>query len=192
MSDTQLQSDNGRRSFDLSGIDELVKRGNTVISGEGRAITDLALLALENGVTATFYLKDNLFSEVMRRWYAKSGQAKATNLQPISKDEAERIKKDFDIEITDGFASKVHCPRCESEYGTYQFIQQGIAEHGEEAIKATFSLKEASILQSNPRQRVICQSCKFDITIIVIIYSYLYRDWNHSYGCGGDIVIVAF
>lgn len=191
MSNSVTKSDS-QHPFDLGGIDALVKRGKAVISGENSAIIELALKALDEGITATFYLKDNLFTEIMRRWYAKSERGKVANLHPISKEEAARIKEDFDIEITDGFASKVTCPRCESVYSTYQFIQQGIKEHGEEAVRATFSLKEASVLQSHPRQRIICQSCNFDITIIVIIYSYLYRDWNHSYGCGGDITIVVF
>jgi hypothetical protein len=178
--------------FDLGGVDALVRQGRTVISGENSAIIKLALKALEEGITATFYLKDALFTEVMRRWYATSERAKVADLHPISAEEAARIKADFDIEITDGFSSKVTCPRCESVYGTYEFIQQGIKEHGERAVRATFSLKDASVLQSHPRQRIICQRCNFDITIIVIIYSYLYRDWNHSYGCGGDIVVVGF
>lgn len=191
MSRDMPQSDR-RQPFDLGGIDALVERGKTVVSGENSAIIDLALNALDEGITATFYLKDTLFTEIMRRWYAKSDRAKAANLHPISTEESARIKADFGIEITDGFASRVTCPRCESVYGTYQFIQQGMKEHGEEAVRATFSLKNASVLQSHPRQRIVCQSCNFDITIIVIIYSYLYRDWNHSYGCGGDIVVVAF
>jgi hypothetical protein len=186
VSNSAPQSD-ARHPFDLGGVDALVQQGKTVISGENSAIIQLALTALEEGITATFYLKDALFTEVLRRWYRNSERAKVADLHPISVEEAARVKADFNIEITDGFASRVTCPRCESVYSTYQFIQQGIKEHGEEAVKATFSLKDASVLQSHPRQRIICQSCNMELTII-IIYSYLYRDWNHSYGCGGEIV----
>jgi hypothetical protein len=187
MSDSSPKSEK-RHPFDLKGVDALVQQGRTVISGEDSAIIELALKALEEGITATFYLKDSLFTEIMRRRYLTADRTKVGDLHLISAEEAARIKEDFNIEITDGFSSRVTCPRCESVYSTYQFIQQGISEHGEDAVKATFSLKDASVLQSHPRQRIICQSCKLDLTIIVIIYSYLYRDWNHSYGCGGTIV----
>ena len=187
MSNSEQKSDI-RHPFDLRGVDALVQQGKTVISGEDSAIIELALKALEGGITATFYLKDALFTEILRRRYLTSERAKVADLHLISKEEATRIKADFNIEITDGFSSRVTCPRCESVYSTYQFIQQGIKEHGEEPVRATFSLKDASVLQSHPRQRIICQSCKMDLTIIVIIYSYLYRDWNHSYACGGTIV----
>lgn len=187
MADSVPRSDK-RHPFDLRGVDALVQQGKTVISGEDSAIIALAMKALEEGITATFYLKNSLFTEVLRRWYLTAEHGKAGDLHLISAEEAVRINEDFHIEITDGFSSRVTCPRCESVYSTYQFIQQGIKEHGEEPVRATFSLKEASVLQSHPRQRIICQSCNLDLTIIVIIYSYLYRDWNHSYGCGGKIV----
>jgi hypothetical protein len=185
---TPPQSD-ARHPFDLGGVDALVQQGKAVISGDNTSIIDLALLALKEGITATFYLKDAQFTEVLRRWYGTAQRVKSSDLHPISAEEGARIKADFNIEITDGFSSRVTCPRCESVYSTYQFIQQGMKEHGEEAIRATFSLKNASILQSHPRQRIICQTCSMELTIIVIIYSYLYRDWNHSYGCGGEVVV---
>jgi hypothetical protein len=135
-----------RHPFDLGGIDALVEQGKTVVSAGDSALIELALKALEEGITATFYFKDSIFTEVIRRWYVTSERARVADLHPISAEEAARIKADFKIEF-EGFSSRATCPRCRSVYSTYEFIQQGIKEHGEEAVRATFSLKHASVLQ---------------------------------------------
>lgn len=175
---------NSGSPVDLGTIETLVKQGKTVISAEDSAIVELALKAIEIGITATFYLKQAQFSEIIRRNWTPE-RLNTTNFQPLSLEEIARIKADFNIEL-DGYSSRETCPRCGSVYGTYEFIQQGIKEHGEEAVRAVFSLKNASVLQVRPRQNIICQSCNLDMLYVVIVigpHSYLYRDWNHSYGC---------
>lgn len=169
-------------AVDFGAIETLVKQGKTVISAEDSATIELALRAAEEGKTATFYLKDDLFAEIIKRWYRTSEGAK---LQPLSSGEVARIRSDFNIEL-DGYSSKETCPRCGSAYGTYEFIQQGIKEHGEEVVRAVFSLKSVSVLQIHPRQNIICQTCGLDLALAIIVqgpHSYLYRSWNHSYGC---------
>lgn len=173
-------------AINFEAIETLVKQSKTVISAEDSAIIELALRAAEEGKTATFYLKDDLFTEIIKRRYRTHGCAKTVDLQPLSPDEIARIKADFDVEL-DGYSSKEICPRCGSVYGTYEFIQQGIKEHGKEVVKAVFSLKSASVLQIHPRQNIICQSCGLDLAIFFARvhdpHSYLYRSQNHSYGC---------
>lgn len=198
--------------INLGAIEALVKQGKAVISAEDSAVIELALKLIEEGKTATFYLKDVLFTEIIRRRNSTpDGAAASANLQPLSAEEAARIKADFSIEI-DGGSSKETCPRCRSVYGTYEFIQQGIKEHGEEAVRAVFSLKGVSVLQIHPRQDILCQTCGLELTMFsarhsvagdgpslggvapapalrqtlpfkIGPHSYLYRDWNHSYGC---------
>lgn len=174
-------------AFDFGAIETLVKQGKTVVSAEDSAIIELAMEAIEEGKTATFYLKDVLFTEIVQRRYRTSENARSVHLEPLSSEEAARIKADFDLEL-DGCSSKETCPRCRSVYGTYEFIQQGIKEHGKEAVRAVFSLKGVSVLQIHPRQNIVCQTCGFAFAAVVLQHeigphSYLYRDWNHSYGC---------
>jgi hypothetical protein len=111
----------GGASLSLEAIDALVAQGKTVFSAEDSAVIELALKAIEDGKTATFYLKDVLFAEIIRRRNHTSDVA----LEPLSLEEVARIKADFYVEC-DGYSSKETCPRCKSVYGAYEFIQQGI------------------------------------------------------------------
>jgi hypothetical protein len=109
--------------------------------------------AIEEGKTATFYLKDSIFAEIIKRRYRTSEHAAAVNLQPLSSEEATRIKTDFNIDL-DGSSSKETCPRCGSVYGTYEFIQQGIKEHGEVLARRCLCSPDSSQAKrflSNPR-----------------------------------------
>jgi hypothetical protein len=181
-------------AVDFGAIETLVKQGKTVVSAEDSAVIELVMKTIEEGKTATFYLKDVLFTEIIRKRYSTPERATAVNFQPLSSEEAARIKADFNIEL-DGYSSKETCPRCGSVYGTYEFIQQGIKEHGEEAVRAVFSLEGVSVLQVHPRQNIFCQKCGLDLGValpaarlpvkIVVIgpHSYLYRSANHGYAC---------
>ncbi|MEO5980126.1 MAG: hypothetical protein ABIS36_24340 [Chryseolinea sp.] len=176
-------------SVDFESIETLLNQGKTVISAEDSAIIELALKITEEGKTATFYLKDTLFTEVIRRRVATSDGAAATgDLEPLSSEEAARIKADFEIEL-DGASTKEICPRCKSIYGTYEFIQQGVKEHGKDAVKAVFSLKGVSVLQIHPRQNTTCQTCGFvfafahRLNVKMGPHGYVYRSHNHGYGC---------
>lgn len=181
-----------KHAVDFGAIQSMVKQGKTVISAEDSAVIDLALEAIEKHKTATFYLKDALFLEIIKRRSEQiAGSPAAPYLEPLSKEEAAKIKADFKIEM-DGASSKETCPRCETVYGTYEFIQQGIKEHGEEAVRAVFSLEGVSVLQIHPRQNNTCQNCGFPFAFAyrraplatkIGPHSYVYRDWNHGYGC---------
>jgi hypothetical protein len=90
----------------------------------------------------------------------------------------------------DGYANSLKCPRCGALYSTYEFIQQGIKQHGEELVRSTFSFK-GGVFQNNPNQVPVCQNC--DLIIIGVgEYHYLYRDpqGRPEYACGAVVVIV--
>jgi len=149
--------------IDLGAMETLAKQGKTVISAEDSAIVELAMKTFEEGRTATFYLKPIVCTEILNRYWTPE-RAKSVGLQPISTEQADRIKSDFNIEI-DGYANSVNCPRCGDVYSTYEFIQQGIKEHGEEAVRAVFSLKEVGIIRVHPAQNPICARCGLHIVI---------------------------
>jgi hypothetical protein len=67
----------------------------------------------------------------IRRWYWTPERAKIVGFKPISAEQAAKVKSDFNIEV-DGYATSSDCPRCGHVYSTYEFIRQGIEEHGEE------------------------------------------------------------
>jgi hypothetical protein len=184
----------------FGAIETLVHQGKTVVSSEDSAIIEWAIKAITEGRTATLYLKPTVF-EAIRRWYWTPKRAEIVGLKPISAEQAARIKSDLNI-VVDGYANSLDCPRCGHAYSTYEFIQQGFEEHGEEVVRAAFSLKRAAILQINPVQNTICRSCCLHILPWIArgtelnfpygTYDYDYKcALNNAYACCRTDVIVA-
>ena len=180
----------------FSVIETLVHHGKTVVSSEDFAIIEWAKKTIVEGRTATLYLKSTVF-EAIRRWYWTPERAEIAGLKPISAEQAAKVKSDFNIEV-DGNANSLDCPRCGHVYCTYEFIQQGIEEHGEEVVRATFSLKRAAILQINPVQNTICRNCRLHILLTGVaggggIYgSYDYDYWcveRNAYACCKAVIV---
>jgi len=150
----------------LGIIQDLVKQGKSVITADDSTTIDMVLNAIAERKTATFYLKPLVFSEIWKRHWTLERASKAS-LKAIDTAEAARIKSDFKIEL-DGWSSVETCPRCQASYGTYQFIQQGIKEHGEDAVRAVFSLEDVGILQVHPRQNTRCQGCGLELAMATL------------------------
>jgi hypothetical protein len=147
--------------IDFGVIQTLVHQGKTVVSSEDSALVEWAIKALTGGRTSTLYLKPTVF-EAIRRWYWTPERVKLVGLKPISAEQAEKVQSDFNIEV-DGYANSLDCPRCGHPYSTYEFIQQGIEEHGEEFVRTAFQLRQAAILELNPVQNTICRNCRLHI-----------------------------
>ncbi|MET8538836.1 hypothetical protein ABZV67_46205 [Streptomyces sp. NPDC005065] len=191
-SDVSNQFDRPPLSFDA--IETLVHQGKTVVSSEDSAIVKWAIKAIAEGKTTTLYCKPTVF-EAIRRWYWTPKRAEIVGFKPISAEQAARVKSDFDIEV-DGYANSLDCPRCGHVYSTYEFIQQGIEEHGEEHVRAAFSLKRAAIIQINPAQGAICRNCRLHILFATAgtygTYDYEYRCIeNNAYACCRGSILAA-
>ena len=188
-----METDNSSRaaSPDFGAIETLVHQGKTVVSSEDSAIIEWAIKTITEGRTATLYLKPTVF-EAIRRWYWTPERVEIVGLKPISAEQAAKVKSDFDIEV-DGYANSLDCPRCGHSYSTYEFIQQGIEEHGEEVVRDTFSLRRAAILQINPVQNTICRNCRLHMVSTGrwrIYYTYDY--WcsqGNAYACCSSYVV---
>lgn len=166
---------------DFRAIETLLRQGKAVISSEDSAIVRSALKTIAEGRTATFYMKPGVFDAIRRRYWTPE-LAKAVGLKPISDEQAAKIKADLDVEV-DGYANSLDCPRCGRVYSTYEFIQQGFKEHGEEAVRTVFSLKRVAILQINPVQNPICPDCDLDISLAAPEYGGTYHyDYSLSDG----------
>ncbi|MEV5570720.1 hypothetical protein AB0L06_11760 [Spirillospora sp. NPDC052269] len=152
-------------SSNFDAIEALVHQGKSVVSVEDSAIIEWAIKAIEGGRTATLYLKPTVF-QAIRRWYWTPERVEHVGLQPISAEQIARIKADFGIEV-DGNANSLNCPRCGHCYSTYEFIQQGIEEHGLEVVRDTFSLTRVALLQIHPVQNITCRNCRLSMLIRV-------------------------
>lgn len=170
-----------KAASNLEMIEALVQQGKTVVSSENSAIVRSAIRSIKEGRTETLYLKPNVF-EAIRRWYWTPERQKLVGFKPISPEVSERVKADFKIDV-DGYANSLECPRCGHPYSTYEFIQQGIEEHGEDLVRATFSLKRAAILQINPVQDIICRKCRLHI---LFAPGDVYGSYDYEYRCVED------
>jgi hypothetical protein len=183
-----------RPPLNFGAIETLVHQGKTVVSSEDSAMIEWAIKAIAAGRTATLYCRPTVF-EAIRRWYWTPERAELVGFKPISAEQAARVKSDFNIEL-DGYANSLDCPRCGHVYSTYEFIQQGIEEHGEQHVRAAFSLKRAAIVQINPVQDTICRNCRLHILRaqkgIYGSYDYEYRCVEqNAYACCKAIIVAA-
>jgi hypothetical protein len=183
--------------IDFGVIETLVHRGKTVVSSEDSAVIEWAIKTITGGRTATLYLKPTVF-EAIRRWYWTPERAEIVGLKPISAEQAARVKSDLNIEV-DGYANSLNCPRCGHVYGTYEFIQQGFEEHGEELVRTAFSLRRAAILQINPVQNTTCRNCRLHILGAGLVggrarITYHYDYWcpqGNAYACCTSSIVAA-
>ena len=167
--------------IDFNAIQTLVHQGKAVISSEDSALIEWAIKLITEGRTATLYLKPTVF-EAIRRWYWTPERIKLVGLKPISVEKAAQVKSDFSIDI-DGYANNIDCPRCGHPYSTYEFIQQGFEEHGEEFVRAAFSFKRAAILAINPVQDTICRNCRLHILSTVEDGARIGNSYYYDYRC---------
>lgn len=183
----QSSDQSDRLSQHFSAIGTLIYQGKSVVSSEDSAVVEWAIRAIRERKTATLYCKPAVY-EVIRRWYWTPEHVKLAGFKPISAEQAARIKSDFNITL-DGYANSMNCPRCGHVYSTYEFIHQGIEQHGEEQIRAAFTLRGTAILQINPVQDVVCRNCRLNILVAEGgigegTYDYEYRiDLDQSYAC---------
>ena len=178
----------------FSVIKSLVHQGKAVVSAENSTTVKWAIKAITEGKTATLYCKPIVF-EAIRRWYWTPERVEFARFKPISPETSARVKSEFKIDV-DGYANSLNCPRCGHVYSTYEFIQQGIEEHGEEHVRAAFSLKRAAIVQINPVQDTVCRNCRLHLLMgdggVYGSYDYEYRCVeNNAYACCKTVIFAA-
>ncbi|MCI0767543.1 hypothetical protein [Bacillus sp. TL12] len=115
--------------------------------------------AVREGRTATFYLTRDQFKAVDSLYWTPK-RIKDWGLEPVSDAEKTRIQSELGIEQANIFYSnRIKC-QCGHVYGAFEFMQQGINEHGREAVESVFNLKDTYVMRVNPHQEAICPNCK--------------------------------
>ncbi|KPV61083.1 hypothetical protein QJ48_01770 [Paenibacillus sp. A3] len=161
--------------FSLADIESVVSSGKAVMVAEDGIVVAAVQEAVMAGRTATFYLTRAQFTAV-NSWYWTPRMIRDTGLEPVSYEEKARIQSDLGIEETRlAYSNRIEC-QCGRMYGAYEFMQQGISEHGREAVQSIFNLKDVAVIRVNPRQEANCPECG---QILRAPHYYCY--W--SYGC---------
>jgi hypothetical protein len=159
----------------VPAIESIVRGGKAVMMAEDGVIVAAVQDAVLKGRSATFYLSRAQFTAV-NKWYWTPQMISGTGLLPVPLEERNRIRSELGIEETGlAYSNRIACV-CGRTYGSFEFMQQGLREHGLEAVQAIFSMKDAAVIRVNPNQETICPDCK-----LTLLAPHYYCYW--SYGC---------
>ncbi|WP_338674320.1 hypothetical protein V1460_15605 [Streptomyces sp. SCSIO 30461] len=163
----------------LADIESVVGGGRAVIMAEDSIVVDAVKATVKSGRTATFYLTRAQFSAV-NAWYWTPQRMKHMGLEPVSDEEMTRIRSELGAAACgSAYSNRIKCPNGHT-YGAFEFVKQGIEEHGLETTRAVFSLKDAAVIRANPHQQVVCMSCRRQLAT-----PHYYVYWG--YGCCVDL-----
>ncbi|MGA5558890.1 hypothetical protein [Streptomyces lavendulocolor] len=163
----------------LAGVDSVVGGGRAVMTAEDSVVVDVVKATVKSGRTATFYLTPSQFSAV-NAWYWTPQRMKHLGLEPVSDEEMARIKTALGTEASgSAYSNRIECPNGHP-YGAFEFVKQGIEEHGLDATRAVFDLKDTAVIRANPHQQVVCATCRRQLAS-----PHYYVYWR--YGCCVDL-----
>jgi hypothetical protein len=169
------------RSSSLSAIEAVVGSGKAVISGDDSSIVAAVQEALMHGRSVNFYVSRAQFQAVMR-WYWTPRRIEETGIELVTREERERIESELHVKDTGSlYSNRIQCP-CGQVYGAFEFIQQGIREHGREFVGAVLELENTSVIRVNPPTVAVCPSCD---TMAIAGHHY---EWGQRYGCCGGVI----
>jgi hypothetical protein len=117
------------------------------------------------------------------QWYMTPQRVKAMDVELVSKEELAKIKSKLGIHFGAASSSRGKCSNGHV-YGLFEFIQQGLREHGGDFVRATMELKNVAVLRINPVQNLICATCN---ERLIIFHKNHYEcrrdDGKLLYGC---------
>jgi hypothetical protein len=144
----------------LGIVEAAVQGGKAVVSADNSIIVAMVQEALRAGRTATFYTSPEQAEAVMG-WFWTPRRVKEVGLELVSKEEMAKIEYELGIKNPGTwFSNRVPCENCGHVYGMFEFLQQGLHEHGRNLIDATLELKNTSVLRINPQLKSVCPQCK--------------------------------
>ena len=141
----------------LTHIDAIVGERKAAISADDANIVAIVQETIRSGKSASFYLSHEQ-AKAVRSWYWTSERIKASGIKAITSEEKARIESELGINIRSFRCSRIQC-ECGHIYGAFEFLQQGSREHGADAVKAVFALKNSTFLQANPSFVLVCPNC---------------------------------
>jgi len=171
----------------LIHIDAIVEGGGCVLSAESAVIQATVQRTIESGSRATFYLSKAQFDEI-NAWYWTPERRSQHGMEEVSAEEGRKIERE--LGITDAgfkYSNRIPCGNCGAVYGAFEFIQQGIKEHGKAMVESTFGLASAAVLRVNPSTVAVCQSCDETLRIvggIVVPHEYSMAKYGCCFGGG--------
>ncbi|QPQ31142.1 hypothetical protein [Lysinibacillus sp. JNUCC 51] len=146
----------------LTHIDAVACSGKVIISANDSTVVEIVKETINSGKSASFYLTNDQ-AKAVKAWYWSPERMKTSKIQPISNDKKARIKDELGIEVHSFRFSPIQC-ECGHIYGGFEFLQQGIRDHGVNSVRGVFNLKNSMFLQANPTLVAICTNCDQKLT----------------------------
>ncbi|MFE1775324.1 hypothetical protein [Streptomyces sp. NPDC059008] len=147
----------------MADIDDFIGSGSCVLSASDEAVLEIIKKAVEGGISASFYVSRGM-AEAITSWYWTPERIRETGVEEVSTDELRRIEKELGLKDVIHFANRTPCENCGHVYGAFEFIEQGLREHGREMVEATLEMKETALIRVNPSEVSVCPKCNEKIT----------------------------
>ncbi|WP_158692648.1 hypothetical protein [Streptomyces roseochromogenus] len=142
----------------LGHIEAVVESGRAVISADEANIVAIVQEATKSRKTASFYLSRD-HADAFKETHWTTERVKAEQLEAVSDEERSRIESELGLNNIGSFRiTRLKCD-CGATYGPFEFFQQGVREHGLEAVKSIFEMKNASFIRVNPALTPVCPNC---------------------------------
>ena len=165
----------------LSTIDAVVDSGRAVISGDDSIIIGMVQEALKNGRSVTFYVARPQ-ARAVRRWFWTPRQIDEIGMELVSREEKARLESELQVpDMGEFYSNRIQCP-CGGVYGAFEFVQQGLREHGRDWLGVVLGFENTSVIRINPAIDVICPICSQ--MMMRGHYYWMGRDYGC---CSGDI-----
>ncbi|MDH6522000.1 hypothetical protein M2163_001005 [Streptomyces sp. SAI-135] len=142
----------------LSAVEAVAAAGKAVISADNSTVVSLIQQMIRDGKSATVYVTPDQ-AEAIKSWYWTPERVRARELHLVTEDERAKISSELGLEdIGSFYSNRVRC-ECGQFYGAFEFLQQGIRQHGRETVSRIFALKDSALLRINPSVAAECPHC---------------------------------
>ncbi|MCX5010275.1 MULTISPECIES: hypothetical protein [unclassified Streptomyces] len=142
----------------LAHVEAVVGEGKAVFSADDEAVVAFVQEAIRSGRTASFFLSREQ-ARILRSLHWTPERVKASRLEPVSSEEKSRIESELGLGDIGYFRFADFACKNGHTFSAYDFLKEGIREHGVDAVKAIFELKNAAFLRVNPHFVVTCPDC---------------------------------
>ncbi|MFG2983425.1 hypothetical protein ACGFYQ_19605 [Streptomyces sp. NPDC048258] len=157
----------------LTHIEAVARTGKVIVSADDCSVVEMVKETITSGRTASFYLTAEQ-ARTVKSWYWTPERIELSGIKVVTDQERTRIESELGLENIGSFrCTRIQC-ECGHTYGAFEFLQQGIREHGADAVRAVFALRNSSFLRANPALLAICPNC-----------SQLLRGGGIEYDCDG-------
>jgi hypothetical protein len=171
-----MSEENSMDKSSLASIEAVVSSRMAVISADDSSVVAAVQETLRKGRSATFYVT-HAQAAAVNSWYWTPKRIRETELEAVPKEEKARIEAELGVKETGAlYSNRIAC-ECGRVYGAFEFVEQGIREHGREAVGAVLELKDTSVIRVNPVQVAMCPDCNQKL-----LRGHYYC-WVNGYGC---------